>query len=154
MEALRVSIGLEAYAQRDPLVQYKNRAFELFQQLLSNVRLGVISRMYTYRPRFKTTPVYHSGRTLVRLTEQSGDEEATPDQGEATHNLIRINRRDNLEGNRRTTNRFVLKNASVTTDKTGYSRFWQFGQKWVLLCPTRIRSIKVPHRPQGNPVLL
>jgi preprotein translocase subunit SecA len=51
MEALRVSIGLEAYAQRDPLVQYKNRAFEMFQELLSNMRLGVVNRMFTYRPR-------------------------------------------------------------------------------------------------------
>jgi len=33
MEALRVSIGLEAYGQRDPLVQYKSKAFELFQTL-------------------------------------------------------------------------------------------------------------------------
>ena len=51
MELLRVSIGLEAYGQRDPLVQYKNRAFELFQQLLDNMRIGVVSRMFTYRPR-------------------------------------------------------------------------------------------------------
>ncbi|HEX9617511.1 MAG TPA: hypothetical protein VGA03_08835 [Anaerolineales bacterium] len=51
MEALRVSIGLEAYAQRDPLVQYKNRAFEMFQELLSNMRLGVVNRMFTFRPR-------------------------------------------------------------------------------------------------------
>jgi preprotein translocase subunit SecA len=51
MEALRISIGLEAYAQRDPLVQYKNRAFELYENLLSNMRLGVVSRMFTYRPR-------------------------------------------------------------------------------------------------------
>jgi preprotein translocase subunit SecA len=51
MEALRVSIGLEAYAQRDPLVQYKSRAFALFQELLGNMRLGVITRMFTYRPR-------------------------------------------------------------------------------------------------------
>jgi len=51
MEALRVSIGLEAYAQRDPLVQYKSRASELFQELVTNMRLGVISRMFTYRPR-------------------------------------------------------------------------------------------------------
>jgi preprotein translocase subunit SecA len=51
MEALRISIGLEAYAQRDPLVQYKNRAFGLFQELLGNMRLAVISRMFTYRPR-------------------------------------------------------------------------------------------------------
>jgi len=51
MEALRVSIGLEAYAQRDPLVQYKNKAYELFQNLLKDMRLGVVSRMFTYRPR-------------------------------------------------------------------------------------------------------
>jgi preprotein translocase subunit SecA len=51
MEALRVAIGLEAYGQRDPLVQYKSKAFGLFQNLLSNMRLGVINRMFTYRPR-------------------------------------------------------------------------------------------------------
>jgi preprotein translocase subunit SecA len=51
MEALRVSIGLEAYAQRDPLVQYKSRAFAMFQTLLSNMRVGVVNRMFTFRPR-------------------------------------------------------------------------------------------------------
>jgi len=51
MEALRVSIGLEAYGQRDPLVQYKSKASELFQNLLKDMRSGVISRMFTYRPR-------------------------------------------------------------------------------------------------------
>ncbi|MFH1185884.1 MAG: hypothetical protein V1755_12735 [Chloroflexota bacterium] len=51
VEALRVSIGLEAYAQRDPLVQYKGRASELFQQLLSDVRAAVIGRVFAYQPR-------------------------------------------------------------------------------------------------------
>ncbi len=51
MEALRISIGLEAYAQRDPLVQYKSRAYELFQNLLSDMRMGVVTRMFTYQPR-------------------------------------------------------------------------------------------------------
>ena len=51
MEALRVSVGLEAYAQRDPLVQYKSRASELFQNLLSSMRLEVIARMFTFRVR-------------------------------------------------------------------------------------------------------
>jgi preprotein translocase subunit SecA len=51
MEGLRVSIGLEAYAQRDPLVQYKARAAELYQNLQRDIRLSVISRMFTYRPR-------------------------------------------------------------------------------------------------------
>ena len=51
VEALRVSIGLEAYAQRDPLVQYKGRASELFQQLLADVRSAVIGRVFSYQPR-------------------------------------------------------------------------------------------------------
>jgi preprotein translocase subunit SecA len=51
MEALRVSIGLEAYAQRDPLVQYKNQAYGLFQELLNNMRRSVVNRMFIYRPR-------------------------------------------------------------------------------------------------------
>jgi len=50
MEALRVSIGLEAYAQRDPLVQYKNKAFEMFQGLLHDMRMSVVTRMFTFRP--------------------------------------------------------------------------------------------------------
>jgi preprotein translocase subunit SecA len=51
VEALRVSIGLEAYAQRDPLVQYKGRASEMFQQLLEDVRGYVISNAFAARPR-------------------------------------------------------------------------------------------------------
>ena len=51
VEALRVSIGLEAYAQRDPLVQYKGRASEMFQQLLEDVRGLVIGRAFAARPR-------------------------------------------------------------------------------------------------------
>jgi preprotein translocase subunit SecA len=51
MEALRVSIGLEAYAQRDPLVQYKGRASDLFKELLSDVRMGVIGHIFTYQMR-------------------------------------------------------------------------------------------------------
>jgi len=49
MEALRTSIGLEAYGQRDPLVQYKSRAFDMFQQLLDEIRSGMVSRMYRVR---------------------------------------------------------------------------------------------------------
>jgi preprotein translocase subunit SecA len=57
VEALRVSIGLEAYAQRDPLVQYKGQASSLFQQLLADVRAAVIGRVFAYQPRrIEVTP--------------------------------------------------------------------------------------------------
>jgi preprotein translocase subunit SecA len=51
VEALRVSIGLEAYAQRDPLVQYKAQASQMFQGLMGDIRSLVISRMFAYQPR-------------------------------------------------------------------------------------------------------
>ncbi len=54
IEGLRTSISLEAYAQRDPLVAYKSKAFELFQQLLIDMRAGVVSHLFTYRPRAMT----------------------------------------------------------------------------------------------------
>jgi preprotein translocase subunit SecA len=51
IEALRVSIGLEAYAQRDPLVQYKSRASEMFQTLLDDIRAAVIGRLFAHQRR-------------------------------------------------------------------------------------------------------
>jgi preprotein translocase subunit SecA len=50
MEGLRTAISLESYAQRDPLVQYKSRASELYKSLLRDIRLEVITRVFTYRP--------------------------------------------------------------------------------------------------------
>ena len=50
VEALRVSIGLEAYAQRDPLVQYKSQATEMFKDLLNEIRNSVVTRMFTFQP--------------------------------------------------------------------------------------------------------
>ncbi len=73
MEALRVSIGLEAYGQRDPLVQYKNRAFELFQTLLNDMRTGVVTRMFVFRPRD-----IGSVQTSVKRAEESLPEEVEP----------------------------------------------------------------------------
>jgi len=58
IEALRVSIGLEAYAQRDPLVQYKTRASEMFAQLMEDIRGLVINRIFAIQRRpVEITPV-------------------------------------------------------------------------------------------------
>jgi preprotein translocase subunit SecA len=78
MEALRVSIGLEAYGQRDPLVMYKTKASEMFEQLLSDVRMSVVTRMFTYRPRLQTpeqvqetAPPQMRAKTQEELAEQA-----------------------------------------------------------------------------------
>jgi len=46
MEGLRTAIGLEAYGQRDPLVQYKSRAFDMFSHLQSDIRAAVVARLF------------------------------------------------------------------------------------------------------------
>jgi preprotein translocase subunit SecA len=79
VEALRVSIGMEAYAQRNPLVEYKGKASELFRALLKDVRLGVISRMFTTQPR-------RSNEMSVQqpVADQSDGEEPEGDQPAVT----------------------------------------------------------------------
>jgi len=57
VEALRVSIGLEAYAQSDPLVKYKSEASVMFQNLLADIRAGVIGRIFLYQPRGEAAQV-------------------------------------------------------------------------------------------------
>ncbi|MBG0788461.1 MAG: hypothetical protein H0S79_25500, partial [Anaerolineaceae bacterium] len=49
VEALRVSVRMEAYGQRDPLVQYRGQASEMFTQLLTDIRAGVIDQMFRAR---------------------------------------------------------------------------------------------------------
>ncbi|MDG2416128.1 MAG: preprotein translocase subunit SecA [Pelagibacterales bacterium] len=41
LEQLRQTIGLRGYGQRDPLNEYKNEAFGLFEELLSNLKVDV-----------------------------------------------------------------------------------------------------------------
>jgi preprotein translocase subunit SecA len=50
IEDLRRGIGLEAYGQRDPLVEYKRRAFELFEELSHNIRRTVVRSLFRQPP--------------------------------------------------------------------------------------------------------
>jgi preprotein translocase subunit SecA len=50
IEDLRRGIGLEAYGQRDPLVEYKRRAFELFEELGNNIRRTVVRSLFRQAP--------------------------------------------------------------------------------------------------------
>jgi preprotein translocase subunit SecA len=50
IEDLRRGIGLEAYGQRDPLVEYKRRAFELFEELGDNIRRTVVRWLFRQLP--------------------------------------------------------------------------------------------------------
>ncbi|MBI4431769.1 MAG: preprotein translocase subunit SecA [Candidatus Omnitrophica bacterium] len=58
LDNLRQGIGLRAYGQRDPLVEYKKEAFQLFDQLTEGIKNEAIEYIFRLRPvrqeRFET----------------------------------------------------------------------------------------------------
>ncbi|MBS4021808.1 MAG: preprotein translocase subunit SecA [Dethiobacter sp.] len=46
MDDLRQGIGLRAFAQRDPLVEYKYEAYEMFQSMIRSIREEVVGLLY------------------------------------------------------------------------------------------------------------
>ncbi|MFQ3670679.1 MAG: preprotein translocase subunit SecA, partial [Verrucomicrobiia bacterium] len=46
MDSLRQSISLRAYAQRDPLVEYKQESFQMFQELMGNINQEIVNNVF------------------------------------------------------------------------------------------------------------
>ncbi|BEV35479.1 preprotein translocase subunit SecA [Synechococcus sp. M16CYN] len=50
MEALRESVGLRGYGQKDPLIEYKNEGYDMFLEMMTNMRRNVIYSMFMFQP--------------------------------------------------------------------------------------------------------
>lgn len=50
LEHLRSVVGFRGYAQRDPLNEYKNESFQLFEGMLDSLRLDVTTKLSQVRP--------------------------------------------------------------------------------------------------------
>jgi preprotein translocase subunit SecA len=46
MDALREAVYLRAYGQKDPLVEYKNEAFEMFTELMGNIKGEILHNLF------------------------------------------------------------------------------------------------------------
>ncbi len=46
MDSLRNSIGLRAYGQRDPLIEYKAEAFKIFEELMVNIKSEICHNIF------------------------------------------------------------------------------------------------------------
>jgi preprotein translocase subunit SecA len=57
LDHLRQGIGLRAYGQKDPLNEYKREAFNLFSDLLTNLREQVITLLATLQIRMEPPPM-------------------------------------------------------------------------------------------------
>ena len=53
LEQLRQVIGLRSYGQRDPLIEYKKEAFELFENLLNKLKLDFITILFNLKVNVK-----------------------------------------------------------------------------------------------------
>ncbi len=50
LDGLRESVGLRGYGQKDPLVEYKTEGFELFLDMMTNIRRDVIYSVFQFQP--------------------------------------------------------------------------------------------------------
>ena len=56
MEQLRQGIGLQAYGQRDPKVEYKMSAFEMFDEMIAGIQQDTVRLLYHVRIEQKVEP--------------------------------------------------------------------------------------------------
>ncbi|MBC8123860.1 MAG: preprotein translocase subunit SecA [Gemmatimonadaceae bacterium] len=52
MDALRESIGLRGYGQKDPLIEYKNEGYAIFLDMQTEIRRNVVYSLYHFQPQY------------------------------------------------------------------------------------------------------
>ncbi len=74
MTELRQGIGLRAYGQSDPVVEYKREGFEMFEQMIAAIQEETVRRLFTVR--VKTNEEIRRER-VAKITGQSGGGDET-----------------------------------------------------------------------------
>ncbi|MEA5574337.1 preprotein translocase subunit SecA [Calothrix sp. UHCC 0171] len=63
MDALRESVGLRGYGQKDPLIEYKSEGYELFLDMMTNIRRDVVYSLFMFQP--QPQPAMETSSELV-----------------------------------------------------------------------------------------
>src|SRR5213082_2728516 len=79
MEHFREGIALRAYGQRDPLVEYKNEAFEMFNELRDRIESSIVANIYRVQVQRNAPPP--PAPPLVRQLTESGPGEVDGSNG-------------------------------------------------------------------------
>ncbi|GIK60218.1 MAG: preprotein translocase subunit SecA [Ignavibacteriota bacterium] len=69
MDDLKEGIGLRAYGQKDPLVEYKGESFKLFVSLLEQIRNDVVSFTFKFFPHAPGEVQQQRRQPVTRMTE-------------------------------------------------------------------------------------
>lgn len=88
MEDLRTGIRLRGYGQRDPLVEYKNEAYAMFENLLNTVDDGIVTRAYRVNIQAVTPPpdltkVEQTNAPESEVSEEAGRKSPRNSSGQA-----------------------------------------------------------------------
>jgi len=73
MHELRQGIGLRAFAQHDPVVEYKREGFDMFEEMIASIREDTVRQLYTVRLRNKEEEPQRE-QVLKPTTESAGDQ--------------------------------------------------------------------------------
>ena len=86
LDHLRQGINLRAYAQRDPLNEYKREAFDLFERMLAQLRdnvTGVLSHVELRVERADQMPQPRAQQRMLEVHEDPALAEAMAEEGDA-----------------------------------------------------------------------
>ena len=71
LEQLRSTIGLRGYGQRDPLNEYKNEAFGLFEELINNLKIDVSKIFSRMRLREKQNQTLNENSVYEKINQSA-----------------------------------------------------------------------------------
>ncbi len=71
LEQLRSTIGLRGYGQRDPLNEYKNEAFGLFEELINNLKIDVSKIFSRMRLREKQNQTLNENSVSEKINQSA-----------------------------------------------------------------------------------
>ena len=74
MQELRQGIGLRAYGQSDPVVEYKREGFDMFEQMIAAIQEETLRRLFTVR--LKTNEEIKRER-VAKITGESGADDGS-----------------------------------------------------------------------------
>ncbi|OGH23520.1 MAG: preprotein translocase subunit SecA [Candidatus Levybacteria bacterium RIFCSPHIGHO2_01_FULL_42_15] len=82
LENLRLGIGLRAYGQRMPLVEYKNEAFAMFEMLIQGIDDTIVHRIYKFH--MQKPPHAEAPKTMI--TKPAGRDNSSVSQQQPVKN--------------------------------------------------------------------
>ena len=90
MQELRQGIGLRAYGQSDPVVEYKREGYDMFEQMIAAIQEETIRRLFTVR--LKTNEEIKRER-VAKITGESGASDGTTKK-QPVKKTVKIGRND------------------------------------------------------------